>query len=478
MIILDHTIKLILIFLLVFTPLAWGSMDLWASSVMELGILLIIVLWGLQLMMKSTSNQGRTPGTRSMVIERQWAFPAVLLAVFVGLVIFQTVNLPSMLIQIVSAKTVELRSQLQVSSEQVSRVTLSFLPHATKLELFKWFAFTGLFFFLLSWKLSEEGYRVTGQFIWVLLVVGCLESLYGLYGAFGRGGSGMGTFVNRNHFAGYLLMIIPLAVGLLFAREVSQRRRFNGWVSRLTSLDGRGILIGFGVILMILGLLFSTSRMGISSLLISFSLIMVTLRSRRAERRFSKKSALILGLAVLWGAWIGLDAVVSRFFTTSEDFGKRWQIWADTSQIIKDFPLFGAGLGSFAQIFPMHRSFHIRGLVSHAENDFLQLASDTGLIGLGLLFAVFVYLFFKAATRIRALSEGEPQRYIAIGGLVSILAIMFHSLVERNIQVPANAFLYTMLWAVVLTATSKKTVDEALGTEHGAWSQRHVEQEK
>ena len=167
-----------------------------------------------------------------------------------------------------------------------------------------------------------------------------------------------------------------------------------------------------------------------------------------------------------------------RFFTTSEDFGKRWQIWVDTSQIIRDFPLFGAGLGSFAQIFPMHRSFHIRGLVSHAENDFLQLASDTGLIGLGLLFAVFVYLFFKAATRIRALSEGEPQRYIAIGGLVSILAIMFHSLVERNIQVPANAFLYTVLWAIVLTATSKKTVDEALGTEHGAWSQRHVEQEK
>jgi O-antigen ligase len=93
--------------------------------------------------------------------------------------------------------------------------------------------------------------------------------------------------------------------------------------------------------------------------------------------------------------------------------------------------------------------------VSHAENDFLQLASDTGLIGLGLLLAVFVYLFFKAATRIRALSEGEPQRYIAIGGLVGILAIMFHSLVERNIQVPANALLYTVLWAIVLTGTRK-----------------------
>jgi O-antigen ligase len=460
----DHLIKLILIVLLVFTPLAWGAMDLWASSVMELGILLIIVLWGVQLMTGSPSGYGRTPGTRRAVVDEQWIFPAALLTVFVGLVIFQMTNLPSMLIQIVSPKTVELRNQLQVSDQQLSRVTLSFLPHATKLELFKWLALTGLFFFLLSWKLSEDGYRVTGQLIWVLLLIGCLESLYGLYSAFGRGrGFAGGTFVNRNHFAGYLLMIIPLTVGYLFSREASQRRRFSSWVSRLTSLDGRGILIGFGVILMILGLLFSASRMGISSLLISFTLIIMTLRSRKGERWFSKKSALILGLAVLWGAWIGLDAVISRFFTTSEDFGKRWQIWADTSQIIKDFPLFGAGLGTFAQIFPMHRSFHIRGLVSHAENDFLQLASDTGLIGLGLLLAVFVYLFFKAATRVRALSEGEPQRYIAIGGLVGILAIMFHSLVERNIQVPANALLYTVLWAIVLATTCKTESTERIG---------------
>jgi O-antigen ligase len=455
---LDHLIKLILIFLLVFTPLASGSMDLWASSVMELGVLLIIVLWGIQQMMTSPSSDGRTLGTQRTGIERHWVFPAILLAIFVGLVVFQMINLPSNLIGIVSPKTVELRRQLQVSVEQVNRVTLSFLPHATQIELFKWLALIGLFFFLSSWKLSEEDYRVTGQLIWILLVVGSIESLYGLYGAFGRGqgSAGMGTFVNRNHYAGYLLMIIPLSVGLLFSREVSQRRRYSNWMSRLASLDGRGILIGFGVILMILGLLFSASRMGISSLLISFTLLMMTLRSRQGERRFSKKSALILGLGVLWGAWIGLDAVISRFFTSSEDFSTRWLIWTDTSQIVKDFPLFGAGLGSFAQIFPMHRSFHIRGLVSHAENDFLQLASDTGLIGLGLLLAVFVFLFFKAASRIRALSEGEPQRHLAIGSMVGILAIMFHSLVERNIQVPANAFLYTVLWAIVLATTRKR----------------------
>ncbi len=453
----DLLIKLLLIFLLIFTPLAWGSMDLWASSVMEFGILLIAVLWGIQQIVRSSSNDGRATGIWQMIIERQWVLPSILMTIFVGLAVFQVINLPSKLIELVSPNTVELRRQLQVSNEPVSWVTLSFFPHATKIELFKWVALSGLFLFLLRWKLQEDGYQVTRQLIWILLALGCLESVYGLYGAFGKGGAGMGTFVNRNHFAGYLLMIIPLSIGLLFAREASQRRRYDTWISRLTSLDGRGILIGFGVILMILGLLFSASRMGISSLLVSFSIIMVTLRNRRGERRFSRKSALILGLAVLWGAWIGLDAVISRFFTTSEDFHQRWMIWANTSQIVKDFPLFGSGLGTFAQMFPMHRSFHIRGFVSHAENDFLQLTSETGLVGLGLLLAVFVYLFFNAASRIQALSEGEPKRYLAMGGMVGILAIMFHSLVERNIQVPANAFLYTLLWAIVLTTTSKRT---------------------
>ena len=61
-----------------------------------------------------------------------------------------------------------------------------------------------------------------------------------------------------------------------------------------------------------------------------------------------------------------------------------------------------------------------------------------------------MFLFFKAASGIRSLSPEEPQRYIGIGGLVSILALMFHSIVQKNLQLPANAFLYTVMWAMVL----------------------------
>jgi hypothetical protein len=48
------------------------------------------------------------------------------------------------------------------------------------------------------------------------------------------------------------------------------------------------------------------------------------------------------------------------------------------------------------------------------------------------------------------MSYENPKRYMGIGGLVGILALMFHSLVERNIQVPSNAFLYTFIMALVL----------------------------
>jgi O-antigen ligase len=201
--------------------------------------------------------------------------------------------------------------------------------------------------------------------------------------------------------------------------------------------------------------------MGIVSLLLSFSLISLLFRGSQGRQRFSKTTVLIFGLAILWALWIGLDAVVSRFLTSSEDFKSRWMVWVNTFQIFKDFPIFGSGLGTFIHLFPMYRSFHITGFHSHAENDFLQLLSEVGLIGLGLLLLVFVFLFFRAVSGIRSFHSSDSKKYIAIGGMVGILALMFHSLVERNIQVPSNAFLYTFIFALILRISVVKKKEES-----------------
>jgi O-antigen ligase len=301
------------------------------------------------------------------------------------------------------------------------------------------------------------------------MFIGILESLYGMIEFFSGHkhilhveassliSSVSGTFINRNYFAGYLLMVIPLAIGYIFYRESFNEDISVAWYRRLSSLDGKTYFLVFGVILMILGLLFSASRMGILSLLISFTFVALFFRNPERGQRLSKTPIFILGLALFWGALIGLDAVISRFFAVSEGFKGRWDIWANTLQIIKDFPLLGSGLGTFTQVFPAYRSFHIEGLVTHAENDFLQLASEAGLLGMGLLTIAFLFLVYKAFSGIRKLSPEDPRRYIGIGGLVGILALLIHSMVERNIQVPANAFLFTFILALVLKLSTKKT---------------------
>ena len=229
-----------------------------------------------------------------------------------------------------------------------------------------------------------------------------------------------GTFISRNYFAGYLLMVIPLSIGYLLSREENQILRFRGWRHWLTSLHGKSLLVGFGVVVMILSLLFSASRMGIASLLFSCGLISLLLRSLRGGRKVSRIPVLILVLALLWAAWIGLDAVISRFFTSSDDFKSRWEMWVDTFRMVRDFPLLGSGLGTFTQVFPMYRSFHITGVATHAENDFLQLTSEVGLVGMGLLLILFLAFFYKAVAGIRSLSGGDPKRYVGMGGLVGI----------------------------------------------------------
>lgn len=465
----DTPIQILLILLLIFTPIAFGSMEVWSFSLMELGIFLIIILGTLQWAFRRPSGMD---DHNEPIWGRKWTFPAIFLGLFLVLVLFQMLSLPAGLLRILSPKTYALRLDLSPlsfqpnSSPSASSFPISFLPFTTQIEFLKWFALIALFFFLLKWRgVDKRKYTL----IAVIMFVGIFESLYGMIEFFSGHkhilhveasslvSSVSGTFVNRNYFAGYLLMVIPLAIGYIFYRESFNENFSVAWYRRLSSLDGKTYFMVFGVILMILGLLLSASRMGILSLLLSFTVVTIFFRNPERGQRLSKTPIFILALALLWGALIGLDAVISRFFAVSEGFKNRWEIWANTLQIIKNFPLLGSGLGTFAQVFPAYRSFHIEGLVTHAENDFLQLASETGLVGMGLLIIAFSFLFYKAFSGIRKLSSEDQRRYIGIGGLVGILALLIHSMVERNMQVPANAFLFTFILALVLKISTPKT---------------------
>jgi putative inorganic carbon (hco3(-)) transporter len=543
---INRCIFIILTFLLIFTPLAFGSMEIWAFSIMEIGIFVMIVLSVVGYLFQSASKASWSPGfsdpagsastldsqpaacnpepdhfplnpqraicnpesdvshlnpepgTRNPQSDlshsnpelvtcnpepdhfasnpepvtcnpehhySSFLIPALFLALFFILVLFQLLPLPAGLLQSISPNTIKIRQALSIPGSSFSLagegLRISFVPFATEIELFKWIALAGFFFFLLRWNSLGRQSSIPGGLMTVIMLVGVAESLYGMIEFFSGHrhvlyldrssgmSSVMGTFINRNYFAGYLLMVIPLTVGFLFSRQARRLRRVAGWRRRLSDLDGKSLLIGYCIVLMIIALLFSASRMGIISLLVSFTIISVLFRDSERGETFSTSLAMMATIALVWAGTIGLDAVISRFFEPPETLWGRWEIWRDTWKIVKDFPFFGSGLGTFAQVFPGYRAIHIEAFFTHAENDFLQLASEVGLVGAVFLAVVLSYILVRGFRGIRSASRSDPRRYIAMGSLVGALALLFHSTVERNIQVPGNAFLLTFLLALV-----------------------------
>lgn len=475
----DTLIQIVLIVLLVFTPVAFGAVELWAYTLMELGILLMVLVAAVEGLRSSTFERGnaflsassvrwRTFFRSSFGLSSSFGLPLLLFAAFLLLLLFQLSPLPPGMVASLSPKTLEIRQWVLsipgFPESSTNRSTLSLVPLATKVELYKWVTLGGFFFLLLSRRWDGSRVRVCYG---VILMVGLFESLYGI-GEFFSGhrhvltleaqswlSSVSGTFVNRNNFAGYLLMTIPTSMGLLYSRALFGSLRKGNLRHTLASLDGKTVVIGFSIVVMILALILSASRMGIASLLLSVGLVSLLFRNPRRRSWISWRSLLVFFLALVWAAGLGLDPVISRFFQTGEDLKLRWQFWEDTFRILKDYPLFGTGLGTFSQVFCMYRSMPLMGFASHAENDFLQLTSEVGLIGMAILSALFFVFLRRGISAIQAIPSGRPERYMALGSLVGILALMLHSVVEKNIAVPANSFLFTFLFAMFLRPAFK-----------------------
>ncbi len=115
----NKAIQILLIALIVFTPLAFGSMEIWALSLMELGIFLILILWAAQtgiVRLRATDESVDSAVDSPRLSGRQApsAIPIVLLSLFLLLVLFQMVSLPSGILKIISPKTFALRSALNI----------------------------------------------------------------------------------------------------------------------------------------------------------------------------------------------------------------------------------------------------------------------------------------------------------------------------------------------------------------------------
>lgn len=301
-----------------------------------------------------------------------------------------------------------------------------------------------LFTYLIVVFLISQAYSRTSHwkgYVWFLMSLGFFVSIFGIlqYLTFNGklywarvmrfGGMPFGPYVNRNHFAGFAELVIPVALVPLVLGKVRRERVF---------------LVGLFAVVPIIALLLSASRGGIISFIIQMVILFSLLLIRSARSRHIITGGLVVLLAVMAVSWIGVRQVLQRFsgmqsMEVSE--GKRAAMLQDTWRLFLDHPVLGTGLGTFEMVFPPYDSLYDGKVVNHAHNDYVEALAETGIVG-GLCCAWFLGIILLNSLKILAELGSSFGSVLNLSGLIACSGILVHSLVDFNLHIPANALLF------------------------------------
>jgi len=318
---------------------------------------------------------------------------------------------------------------------------LSAYEFATRIEWLKGSALLALVFVTVQAFRSVKDWR---NFVWFLLALGFFASLLGIVQHFTfngmmywfrqmkYGGVPFGPYVNRNHFAGFVELVVPPGLALLVLR--GERRDLLPLLALFTLLP--------------IGALFlAASRGGIISFFCEIILLTVLVAMRQTEWRTLAAGAVVLLLAIAMVSWIGVGRALDRFAqyrTLEVSQARRVEMTRDSWRIFRDHPLLGTGLGTLQQVFPRYETMYDALVVNHAHDDYVELLADAGIVG-GLLGASFLVLLFWQGAR--ALGESRSTTDFALhgGALTACVGLLIHSFSDFNLHIPANLLIFLLL---------------------------------
>jgi len=381
--------------LLAFGVLAFGGVEEWAQAVLEVGGALLCIIWAVRIYRRKHEQ---------LVIPQE----LVPLSAFA----------------------------LLVAGQWILKLTASRYYTRTDLQL--------LVLYMIVVFLMAQVYSRTSHwrgFIWFLMSLGFFVSIFAIlqYLTFnGRlywvrtmrfGGLPFGPYVNRNHFAGFAEMVIPVALVPLVLGKVRRERLF---------------LVGLFALVPIVALVLSASRGGIISFIVQLAVLGLLLLVRKIRGRNLIVGGVVVLCAVLMVSWIGVQHVLQRFSGMQSleiTEGKRAAIRQDTWRLFLDHPVIGTGLGTFEMVFPLYDSLYDGKVVNQAHNDYLEALAETGLLG-GIFCALFLGVVALNAIKGLAQLGTSFGAALNLSGLIACVGILIHSLVDFNLHIPANALLF------------------------------------
>jgi O-antigen ligase len=385
----------------------------------------------------------------------------------------QLVPLPIAWLGRISPRSLDVLSQLTLGTAPpgAAKHALSLAPAQTAVGLVLFAAFA-LFAFGGARVLAIGGGRKIAEALSLLgalvAVVGIVQQplfagkIYGFW-APAMTGSPFGPFVNKNHFAGWMLMILPVTLGLLCGGVARGMRGIKpGGRNRLVWFSSgdanRVVLVAAGAGVMALSLVLTMSRSGMAAMTLALALTaIVALRKQRTGTRRTLVAAYVVVLLIGTFGWAGIDVVASRFSNTEwSEFNGRRGAWGDARSVISHFPLTGTGLATYGTAMLFYQTHDLEHHYAEAHNDYLQLTAEGGL--LLIVPALLCLVAFGIAVRRRFHQAQSSDTYwLRVGAVTGIVAVALQETVEFSLQMPGNAAAFALLCAFALHAPRPDT---------------------
>src|SRR5260370_40714633 len=383
---------------------------------------------------------------RAPELEPWLRWPAFLLP---GYLAFELIPLPLSVLRILSPARAELLQSLQPVLPDAHLAPISVRPPAALEQFFRIVVYIAVFLLIreMSWRFSRQKWAV----VIPLLVVGTFEAGLGMIQCAADWGNAnaRGTYVDRDHFAGLLEMILPFAVmyGVAILRRTKSRFASPGWPATISC-----ILFAIAALFLV-SIIYSLSRMGFLVALASlFIMAALTAGPALPSPRIRWVSLGVIAVAVaLVFVFLPPDQLIARFAdiasTDKVSGNARLHFWRETLPLIAAYPAFGCGLGGYESAFRKYQTTETLLSIDFAHNDYLQFLAELGILGFAILTTFVVGVVLKAVKAVLRAQE-EDGRCLAIACVASLSAILLHSIVDFNMQIPSNAMTFSWICGI------------------------------
>lgn len=458
----DTALYLGLLVLLVWLPLPWGSNVVWAKHLFVVASATLLGLW----LLGCGLGVIRAPRRLSLLAPLLW---------WMLWLLWLTVSVVEWDARWIARWAPESFRLQTLAAEQgvVLRSVISIMPTATVDALLLSGGY-GCLYFLTALTCHAQPERAR-KLLAVIVVSGLAQALYGslmvlsgLEWGFLEAkrhylGVTTGTFVNRNHLAGYMELCGAAALGLILSdlSTSSGPRSWRQWaLDTIALIFSRKVRIRLALVIMAIALVMSRSRMGNTAFLAAlvicgFGYILLRHRERVVGAFLLFASVVIIDLLIVT-RWYGLDQLVERIEDTRLEEDGRARVLTALPAVVETYWRSGSGLGSFAEAYSPFHTGEFNERFVHAHNDYLQFLIETGAPGFALL-AIFVLAHALHAVRVLVNRRSRLPAAVAFACLMAITALGLHSLTDFNLQIPANAATLIVLMALSATIAPRSS---------------------